>query len=172
MGHYTTTDKGMYGEHKGTIGARERMKDARKDPYVERQKWHEPTKCPVCGSVFTAGRWTWEIAPPNAESVLCPACRRIEEDYPAGIVRLTGEFFVVHRKEILHLVRNIEAQEEQEHPLERIMTVRDTDDGVEITTTGTHLARRFGDALKRAYRGALSVQYVENEKRVRIDWSR
>jgi len=41
-----------------------------------------------------------------------------------------------------------------------------------VTTTGIHVARRIGEALARAYKGDLSYQYAEGEKRIRVYWRR
>ena len=60
-------------------------------------------------------------APPA--SLVCPACRRVRDRYPAGEVTLGGTFFVEHADEALSLVRNIEDAERRAHPLQRIMTI-------------------------------------------------
>jgi hypothetical protein len=41
-----------------------------------------------------------------------------------------------------------------------------------VTTTGIHVARRIGEALGRAYKGDLSYQYADGEKRIRVYWQR
>jgi hypothetical protein len=70
------------------------------------------------------------------------------------------------------MVRNIEDQEKTEHPLERIMDMVKVKDTVTIRTTGIHLARRMGDALRRSYQGHYALQYEDGDKAVRINWER
>jgi len=45
-------------------------------------------------------------------------------------------------------------------------------DLVTIRTTGIHLARRMGDALKRSYQGEYALQYEDGDKAVKISWER
>lgn len=158
---------------KGQYGRRDRlMQEKRHDTYREDKKWPEPTACTECKTVYMDGRWTWYDLPSQANMVLCPACRRISEDYPAGFMELKGPFFQQQRQEILNLIRNEEKQEKSEHPLERIMNITDKDGHTEITTTGVHIARRIGEAVSRAYKGEYSLSYGDGEKTIRILWER
>ena len=142
------------------------------DPYKERHKPPEPALCPSCGVVFEHGRWHWKARPANAQEHLCPACRRVKDRYPAGYVSLEGSFLQEHRDELLHLVRNEEKRAKDEHPLERIMDIRQDGDKTLVTTTEVHLARRIGDALHHAYQGNLQIKYSPDEYLVRVYWSR
>lgn len=148
------------------------ISETRHDPYQERHKPREPAACPECGAVFHQGRWQWTPAPADAVSHLCPACRRTREKFPAGVVTLEGEFLRVHRAEILHLARNQEIAEKQEHPLQRIIEIVEGDETVTVTTTDLHLARRIGDAIHHAYQGTLDIKYSPDEYLVRILWRR
>ena len=139
--------------------------------YTLPRKLAEPVRCPDCGAVYREGRWTWKNGGP-ANDARCPACQRIRDDFPAGFVSVSGEFFARHRDEILALVRGCEAAEKAGHPLERIMKVADDTGGVLVTTTGVHLARRIGDALEGAYKGTLEFHYNKEEQLLRVSWSR
>jgi NMD protein affecting ribosome stability and mRNA decay len=145
--------------------------DSQIDSYREEEKYKEPTQCPKCGALFVGGRWTWKDTSKEIHSAVCPACKRIEDNYPAGFLTLSGSFFVEHRNEILNLVENIKKAEREEHPLERIMEIEEQNDKTIITTTGLHLSRRIGDALKNAYEGELDTSY-DAENYVRISWHR
>lgn len=158
---------------KGPYGRKDRLiKEKRNDTYKNREKWSEPTRCSVCGAVFTKGRWAWEKTPENAHEAVCPACRRILDHYPAGTIEIKGDFFESHREEILNLVRNVEKAEMGEHPLERIMAIRDENGHTVITTTGVHIARRILEALARSYEGKSSFQYGDGSKSIRGFWER
>ncbi|MCS6945258.1 MAG: BCAM0308 family protein [Sutterellaceae bacterium] len=150
----------------------EYRQDEEHDAYALRKKPPEPTRCPGCGAVFTAGRWTWKAAPADAHELICPACHRIRDRYPAGYVRLSGAFFDAHRDEILRLIRHCEEREKAEHPLERIMAIEDVDGGTQVTTTGIHLARVIGEAVQAAYKGDADFQYNREDKLLRVNWSR
>lgn len=143
------------------------------DTYGLRGKLPDPTVCPSCGATYRQGRWTWNPAPEQAHRTPCPACRRVRDGYPAGVVLVEGGFAARHRDEIQALVRNVEDREKHERPLKRIMSRAERDGGVlEIATTDAHLARRIGDALWRAYQGELDYQYTDAENLLRVHWKR
>ena len=142
------------------------------DSYKSGHKLREPTRCPECGAVFHKGRWMWGTAPTGAHEEKCPACHRIHDEFPAGYVILKGKFFREHREQILELVKNHEAKEKAEHPLQRIMAVKDTGEGTLVTTTDTHLARDIAEALHDAYKGDLDYHYNKDENLLRASWTR
>lgn len=152
----------------------DRLLDERNyDAYRNDLKYAEPTVCPQCHAVFRDGRWQWtEAPPPLAQATRCPACRRIDEKFPVGFVHLTGDYFMRHRDELLQLVNNEAKKEQNLHPLERIMGVADEDEGVLVTTTGFHLARRLGEALHSAHQGTLDLNYDDAEDLMRVFWRR
>ena len=142
------------------------------DSYKAGQKLREPTRCPDCGAVFQNGRWIWGSAPADAHEALCPACHRVHDRFPAGFVTLKGDFLRAHRDDILHLIRNREAKEKAEHPLQRIIAIADSADGLTVTTTDTHLARDIAQALHDAYKGELDFHYSKEEDLLRATWIR
>jgi hypothetical protein len=142
------------------------------DPYHARAKPREPAACPQCGLVFHSGRWQRLPRPAAANEHLCPACHRIKDGLPAGIITLEGAFAAERATEILHLVHNEENREASDHPLQRIMAVTREHGKTVITTTDIHLARRIGDAVVHAFHGKLEVKYSPDEYMVRVNWSR
>ena len=142
------------------------------DAYKSSAKLPTPTLCPQCGAVFAEGRWSWLPRPEAAHSEMCPACHRIHDHFPAGYVKLEGEFLAQHRAELIQLVRNLEKKEKAEHPLQRIIDIVDEDGGVLVTTTDIHLAHGIGEALHHAYKGTLDSHYSPEEKLLRARWSR
>ena len=75
-----------------------------------------------------------------------------------------------HKDQIIGLARNEEAAEKGEHPLNRIISIEETDEGLVISTTDIHLPRRIGEALKRAFHGELAMHFDEAGYFVRVDW--
>ena len=142
------------------------------DTYKLPGKLPDPTACPGCGAMFRGGRWRWGAAPADAHETMCPACHRIADDYPAGYLTLSGPFLGEHREEILGIARNVEKREQGEHPLKRIMAIRDDGDELSITTTDPKLARSIGDAIHRAYEGHLDYRYAHGEHVLRVRWRR
>lgn len=142
------------------------------DPYKRLEKSHEPAVCPQCGAVYHEGRWRWSARPADAHEEVCQACHRINDNYPAGIVTLSGPFVDQHRTEMLHLARHQEEAEKKEHPLNRIINVEEAPKRLVINTTDIHLPRRIGEAQKRAYHGKLEFHYDEDGYFVRVNWHR
>ena len=142
------------------------------DPYRAAAKPPQPTTCPQCHATFTEGRWTWDKAPEDAHRQLCPACQRIQDRFPAGYVTIKGEFFKEHRDEIVALIENHEKKEKADRPLQRIIAIDDTREGIEVTTTDSHLARGIGEALHGAYKGELKLRYSRDENLLRASWKR
>lgn len=142
------------------------------DPYKMRSKLPEPAICPQCGAVYHKGRWQWGEAPSMAHEALCQACHRTNDQHPAGILTLRGNFLAQHREEIIQLCRHAEKSEKSEHPLNRIMNLEDQADTLVITTTDIHLPRRIGEALENAYKGDLDFHYDEAAYFIRVNWKR
>lgn len=148
------------------------IEEVEHDPYRAKAKPHGPAVCTDCGAVFRDGFWHWGARPDAARAQVCPACLRIRENQPAGYVRLEGVFFQEHRSEILQLIHNTEERARSGHALERVMSSAHERDCTVVTTTDIHLARRIGEALYRAYRGRLEVNYSPDEYLVRVSWTR
>lgn len=140
------------------------------DAYKSKGKLPEPSVCRQCGALFHDGHWQWGTAPAGAHQETCPACHRMNDQYPAGFLTLGGAFFQAHREEIMHLVSNHEQRERVEHPLQRIMGMEEINGEVLVTTTDIHLARGLGEAVRHAYQGELEFHYNPEENLLRVHW--
>jgi NMD protein affecting ribosome stability and mRNA decay len=141
------------------------------DPYQVQQKPVEGTVCPQCLAVFHDGRWQWRTGEETAPRLLCAACRRINDQFPAGIVTLRGDFAKEHQEQLLQLARHQEQAEKNEHPLNRIISMKEDVQGLVITTTDIHLPRRIGEAVRRAFLGTIEINFDQDGYFVRVDWS-
>jgi hypothetical protein len=142
------------------------------DTYQLKGKLHEPTVCPVCGAVYHTGRWQWIARPPQADEVRCTACHRIADGVPAGYLTIEGDFALQHRDELLKLLCHHVERALAEHPMERIIAIEDDGGRTTVTTTGVHLARDLGVALKSAFQGSLELHYGKDENLLRAHWQR
>ena len=142
------------------------------DPYRASARPPEPTVCPSCKAVFTEGRWAWEKKPADAVEQLCPACQRIHDKFPAGYVTIKGAFFEEHKDEIVNLIKSHEKKEKADRPLQRVIAIDEKRDGIEVTTTDSHLARGIAEALHDAYKGELKLRYSRDENLLRATWRR
>lgn len=146
------------------------VEPATHDPYRPKGGLPDPSVCPDCEATWRDGRWTWRHGPADAPRHRCSACARIRDGYPAGFVRLSGAFQGEHRDEIDALIQNIEKRERAEHPVNRIMQIREEEGELVITTTDLHLARAIGSAVESAYQGDLRLDYEEDV--LRVHWTR
>lgn len=142
------------------------------DPYQSEEKLAEPAVCDTCGVSYHQGKWQWTTPSVDAVQTRCPACRRIHDKQPAGYVSIEGAFAQQHRDEILNLVKNLETHEKAEHPLQRLMSIREEGGTLLIETTDVHLARGIGEALEHAYKGDLKFHFSEDEHLLRLHWER
>lgn len=149
------------------------IKDSRHDVYRVKGKLKNGTQCERCGACYINGRWTWEDSKEVKRKIVCAACRRIEDGYPAGYIEIKGEFYRLRREEIMNMIRNVEQQHKAGHPMERILrVVEGSNNCAMVETTGVRLARRIGETLQRAYQGDYDFQYNKNDDRIRVYWQR
>jgi hypothetical protein len=144
------------------------------DPYRLGAKLPEPAACRQCGAVYHKGRWQWAARPADAEDVLCPACRRINDRLPAGILTLRGEYLRSQPRQVAieSQIRHIVEAEKAEHPLNRLMAIERQGDEIVVTTTDVHLPRRIGEAIHTAHHGDLHIDFEQDNAFVRVDWRR
>lgn len=149
------------------------IKEKGHDPYGEGRKHTEGAYCPECKAVYLGGRWVWP-GESNAPGVplLCSACRRIRDDFPAGEVYLSGSYLEKHGKEIENHIQKLAKEAKDRSPLKRMMGISRENTGLRVRLTDDHLARHIGDAIHRAYKGDLQVKYSDEEKFVRLYWHR
>lgn len=142
------------------------------DPYKLPLKLSEPSVCPDCGAVYHLGRWQWLLRPDAAEEVLCSACHRIADHFPAGFLHISTELTPNQRDQLLHLIKHHETKASTEHPMERIMEIDEKPGHILITTTSVHLARDLGMAIEDAFHGSLQLKYSKDETLLRAYWKR
>jgi len=152
--------------------------DRTRDPYIPRKGPLAVGVCPECHAISRKKRWYVDeaeyVSLVRTGAVLrrCPACRKIADGFPSGVVTLRGGFLRTHRDEILTIVRNEERRARGTNPLERIMAIREGDGSVEILTTDEKLAQRVGREIRKAYQGSVSYKWSEDANLVRVNWSR
>lgn len=150
------------------------VSEAGEDPYRLIRSYPEPTACSSCGSIYREGRWTWgsKADAAGANMVVCPACRRIKDEYFAGELIVSGAFVASHRDDVVATLRAEAEEETREHPLHRIGRMEELSDRVLVWTTDVHLARRLGEALNSSYKGSLKFDYPKGDETIRVEWER
>jgi hypothetical protein len=162
----------QWSEERSMVRLDRRICEREHDPYKARRKLADPSACTQCRAVYRDGRWQWGRAPVTAHPIVCPACQRIRDDCPAGLLTLAGKFHLEHRPEILGLLRHVEEREAKQRALKRIMAVEEIGEEIQVTTADASLARNLGDALHHAYQGDLDYTYPEEGGILRVRWQR
>ena len=150
------------------------------DPYLPKGASKKITVCEGCHAVYKKKRW---YADPNIYNAavtirdtsvsVCPACLKIRDNFPGGIVTLKGDYVLSHKQELLNLIKNEEARARGFNPLESVMSVKENGyGGIVISTTNEKLAQRIGRAIKKAVRGDVTYQWSHDNKLARVDWQR
>ena len=150
-----------------------------KDPYISQLDPGEIAICGVCNGVYTNHRWylneqvdVRKLKNQPLYLTTCPACRKTRDNFPGGIVRLSGNFLKSHKKDIFNLVHNENERAMGINPLERIIDI--VSDGTDyiIQTTNEKLAQRIGRSIHKAYSGDVKFSWSEDNKLVRVTWQR
>ncbi len=153
--------------------------DSSADSYLISEGMSGIAVCKKCQAVFHNKRWSFDedlykskIKEKNIKFIQCPACKKVRDNFPGGILKLKGAFLHEHKSEILNLIKNEEQRAMGFNPLERIMDIITTAKGVEITTTNEKLAQRIGKSIQRAYQGKVAYRWSDDTKLLRAEWER
>jgi hypothetical protein len=151
-----------------------------RDTYIPRSSPKGMLHCRGCGAIYYRRRWTltpppdirdWAEFREGVRTVLCPACRKIGDQYPLGEVLLAG-VSQGEREEIVHILRNAEKTARANNPLERIMDLVAKGSTWKVTTTTENLAQRLGRCLVKARGGKVAYKWSHNNKFVRVLWEK
>ena len=148
-----------------------------RDPYLPWGGSRKIAACKRCGAIYRHKRWSLQNSAAlfrggPIRSVVCPACRKISDGFPSGIVTLRGEFLKKHKDQILQRARNEETRAVRVNPLERIISIKNQGDSVEIKTTSERFAQRIGREIQRAFKGRTTYRWGGEDKMIRVDWHR
>ena len=156
--------------------------DDLKDPYLTATDYKDMSVCRVCHDIYHNKRWIHDEAlydrlvrnPAGVNFTVCPSCKKIENHYYEGVVELSGDFLFEHKDEILHLIRNTENRADYINPQEKIenLEIDDANKLIRLTTTSEDLAQRIGKNIESAYDGNLQLSFSEDDRLVRVYWSR
>lgn len=149
------------------------------DTYLAKEAPKAPVFCRKCGLFYRNKRWVMDSGEfqkmksgTGVATTVCPACQRIADDNPAGVVTLSGDYLLSHEDEILNALKHTELQSRTKNPLGRIMEIAQEADVVTITTTEDKLAQKLGREIFKAHRGELQYQWSHDPQLVRVTWKR
>ena len=149
------------------------------DVYLPKGGSKESALCRKCGAVYRNKRWIVDESAMKAlkeekaaVKVTCPACQRMADNNPAGIVTFSGDYLLEHWNEILSIVQRVEAASRTKNPLGRIMEINQEECVLTIATTEDKLAQKLGREVYKALKGELHYQWSHDQHFVRVSWTR
>lgn len=149
------------------------------DVYLPKGGVKEAALCGKCGALYRNKRWSVDEEElrkakrgGGLNTVTCPACQRMADGNPAGIVTFSGDYLVQHEEDILNTIRNIETKSRVKNPLGRIMEISQDKNVLTVATTEDKLAQKLGREIYKAHRGELHYRWSHAENFVRVTWSR
>ena len=152
------------------------IKEKIHDPYYEGRKYPDGVVCPDCHAIYQGGHWLCHGDEANKTATgnqyLCPSCRRIRDNYPAGVLFLNGEYLDRRKDEILNLVNRVVEQEAEKSPLKKVLNREEKRGAIVIHFTDDHMTRHLGEAIHRAHKGDLKIKYGDQSRFVRVYWTR
>jgi NMD protein affecting ribosome stability and mRNA decay len=150
----------------------------RQDPYAMLRAPTGPAMCRTCQAIYARKRWYFNqdeanklATSPRTQKLVCPACQKIRDDYPEGIVTLRWSALRDREAEIRGLIGNVEARALSVNPLERVMKIVRRRKDLEVLTTNDRLAQRIGRELVRAYKGRVTYRWAHRDMLVRVFWN-
>ena len=142
------------------------------DAYLPKRGLPEGAICRGCGLSYRNKRWQSERLEETSCEVLCPACQRMEDNNPGGVVTLSGPYLASHKEEILNAIKQEEAKSREKNPIGRIMEIKDEEGTITVTTTEDKLAQRLGREVYKSQKGELHYQWSHDQHMVRVEWMR
>ncbi|MGW8313318.1 MAG: BCAM0308 family protein [Desulfuromonadales bacterium] len=149
------------------------------DPYLPDSGLKEPAICQGCQAIYQNKRWQLEPdesraihKDPAVNWVSCPACQKIAEHYPEGIVTMSGDYLWRHETEIRNMLNNEAERVMAKNPIARIMQIEKSGENLVIETTEQKLAEHLGRTLNRAHNGDLQVAWSGSPRVCRVNWER
>jgi hypothetical protein len=136
-----------------------------------------PAICDRCHAYLETDHWRYGERRYRELSVVtgvtttrCPGCLRIERRLYEGEVRVIHDGHGTSMDEIRRLIHHEEARERITNPSARIAVEEERDGELYILTTTQFLARRIGQELHKAFRGALTSTNLPYERFTRVKW--
>lgn len=124
--------------------------------------------CSNCGALYFKGHWKHASEVDNVNNlkvfnhILCPACDMIKNH------KFEGEVLIENirpeiKKELINSIKNVGKIAYQRDPEDRIISIKNKDNLLEILTTENQLAVRIGKKLKKTFNGDLKITHSKKE---------
>lgn len=146
---------------------------------VIKQEEGDVRACSRCKAISREKRWIRDpemfheaLDAGRIEFTTCPGCQRLQEHMIDGVVELSGEYLKTHRDEAMGVIRRVEEDGYARNPTSKVAEVSQEDGKLYIQTTNKWLAEGIGKEIRKAFKGDLEIQWLEDSDFVRVYWRR
>ncbi len=141
---------------------------------------HEYIICPECSSVYYQKSWHHALEGDkhftenkHVKFVVCPADKMIKTKQFEGQIILENVPEIL-RGDLFNLIENMGERAFRRDPMDRVISIKDGKNALEVLTTENQLAVRIAkkirDSFKNKMKGSWTIKYSEREDPVRIIW--
>jgi hypothetical protein len=138
-------------------------------------KGYDMAVCTGCHLIYKESRWFYDdklysrsVNEKTTHKVTCPACIKTRDDYPDGIIVLSGKFLLDRIDEIKRIVSNEERGKRDMNPFNRIIKMTNEKDRFVISFTKHKFAEKIAKSIRRAFKAELTFNWSEGEDYVEI----
>lgn len=137
----------------------------------------DPTLCDKCGALYTRKQWRGgvRLSRPLLEKVswgMCPACDQTAKGVGYGQVLLTGAFVGENLDAIRRRIDNVAARASHTQNQRRLVSLDDTEGGLEVITSSQKLAHRIARELEKTFGGRTSYAWADDDGSLFATWTR
>lgn len=133
------------------------------------------TVCKTCGIYFAGKRWLHSTEAKRfkeetpVQFTTCPACRMRQDGTFEGEL-IARQLPSGKKQGMLATIRNMGDRAYARDPLERILRIEDSAEGIRVLTSENQLAVRIGRELKQTFKGTLRIRWSKDDEVTRVLW--
>ena len=135
--------------------------------------------CVRCGALGLHKHWFCDkgmaekfAADPLVRYVICPGCKRTQDQHYEGEVMLESPLILQNKEMVFGTIYHTAARAFHDNPLARVAHIQESGDKIRMLTTTKSLAIRLGKAIHKSLKGTLKIKPSPGEQYVIVDWKR
>jgi NMD protein affecting ribosome stability and mRNA decay len=137
----------------------------------------DPTLCDGCGALYSRKQWRGgaRLTRPLLEKVSwgrCPACNQSRTGVGYGRVVLSGGFVGENLEALRRRIKNVAERAKYTQTQRRLLTIEETDDGLDVITTSQKLAHRIVREIEKAFGGKARYSWDADDGSLLATWKK
>ncbi len=138
--------------------------------------------CPVCYSAYYDKSWHHALSEDKhfneikeVKFTICPADKMIKNKQYEGQIILENVSTII-KYDLFHLIENIGARAFHNDPMDRVISIKETENRIEVLTTENQLAVRIAKKISESFKDKMKkgweIKYSHREDPTRIIWKK